>query len=99
MRNRSWGSPSRTPTSTPTQHTPLPNSYHQHHSMLSYFAGKFLISLNYKGVQVYGRAFATERTARAWEQDAYDAIDSGLPLPDERLQKQGNDVTDDRSSS
>lgn len=52
--------------------------------MISYFAGKYLISLNYKGVQVFGRAFDTERLARAWEQDAYDAIDSGRPLPDER---------------
>lgn len=59
--------------------------------MLTYFDGQYLVSLNYKGVQVFGRPFATEHLARAWEQDAYDAIDFGRPLPDERGGKVGED--------
>lgn len=66
--------------------------------MITYFDSRYLVSLSFQGVRVFGRAFATEQLARSWEQDALDAIASGLPLPDERdggewQAKQAQEVT------
>ena len=52
--------------------------------MITQFAQQYLVSLNHRGVQIFGRTFPSRTDAGAWEQDAYDAIDSGQPLPDDR---------------
>lgn len=55
--------------------------------MITQFAQQYLVSLNFKGVQIFGRAFPTEPDARLWEQDALDAIESGHPIPCEKVAK------------